>query len=280
MKATTSTLGFARLTATLLLAVSLVPPSLSGVLAADIDAARMALERRYTTPHSLGDDYTFDPRDGWQTVNTTNLLYKYSLAHSGSDLDDDDDSGSAKDNTLEARAKKSKSKAKKKPAKKTSKKTTSKTPSKSTSKKLTSTAGGVLSGGLSKVVNSIKGIGKPEPVTITWYTGHDLLNPSCWDNTEWHPTDASFAAALTMEGWITKPKCFKFLELCHSTKKCVFVRVVDSCAGCAKGSKHVDLTKAAFSSLADLDQGLLTVQMREATDPQDGWLENLWGPKV
>lgn len=48
------------------------------------------------------------------------------------------------------------------------------------------------------------------------------------------------------------------------------MRVVDSCAGCAKGSKHVDLTQAAFKELADLDTGLLTVQMRQATDPE-GW---------
>ena len=49
------------------------------------------------------------------------------------------------------------------------------------------------------------------------------------------------------------------------------MRVVDSCAGCAKDSKHVDLTQAAFKELADLDEGLLTVQMRQATDPADGW---------
>ena len=97
------------------------------------------------------------------------------------------------------------------------------------------------------------------------------------------------ACAPTLEGWTTKPKCFKFLErtyrflrkvekqfgscifkVCSNPKKCVFVRVVDSCAGCAKASKHVDLTQAAFKELADLDTGLLTVQMRQATDP-DGW---------
>ena len=61
------------------------------------------------------------------------------------------------------------------------------------------------------------------------------------------------------------------IVVCHNPSKCVFVRVVDSCAGCASNSKHVDLTKAAFSSLADLDQGLLSVQMRQATDPEDGW---------
>jgi hypothetical protein len=34
------------------------------------------------------------------------------------------------------------------------------------------------------------------------------------------------------------------------------------------GSKHVDLTKAAFAELADLDLGILVVQMRMATDPR------------
>lgn len=113
--------------------------------------------------------------------------------------------------------------------------------------------------------------------------------------------DNSFACALTLEGWTTRPKCFKFLEgtfsftfkvffssltwltfvvvVCNTPKKCVFVRVVDTCAGCAVGSKHVDLTKAAFSALADINEGVLTVQMRPATDPKD-WYEDLWGPQT
>ncbi|KAJ8483314.1 hypothetical protein ONZ51_g4778 [Trametes cubensis] len=273
MKATFNLMGLGSLVATLFLAMSLLPLTCTGVTAAEIGASRMALERKYGTPHSLGKDYVFDPRDGWETVNTTNLLYKYSTpAHS--DLEPDDDSyDSSASSSLQPRAKKS-------TTKKTSSKTAAKKTSvKSTSKKLASSAGSVLSGGLTKIISSIKGIGKPEPVTITWYTGHDLLNPSCWDNPNWHPTDASFAAALTLSGWTTKPKCFKFLELCHTSQKCVFVRVVDSCAGCAHGSKHVDLTKAAFSALADLNQGLLTVQMRQATEPKEGWVENYWGPK-
>lgn len=66
--------------------------------------------------------------------------------------------------------------------------------------------------------------------------------------------------------------------MCNGPKKCVFVRVVDSCAGCAPGSKHVDLTKAAFSQLADLNEGVLNVQMRLSSGP-DTWYEDLWGPK-
>ena len=66
--------------------------------------------------------------------------------------------------------------------------------------------------------------------------------------------------------------------MCNTPKKCIFVRVVDSCAGCATGSKHVDLTKAAFAQLADLNEGILTVQMRMATEPKM-WYEDLWGPQ-
>ncbi|KAH8118407.1 hypothetical protein DFH11DRAFT_670599 [Phellopilus nigrolimitatus] len=139
--------------------------------------------------------------------------------------------------------------------------------------------GGTIVHLINDIWNGLQGTGNAEPVKITWYTGHDLLNPSCWSKTDWAPTDNSFACALTLQGWASQPKCFKFLELCNGPKKCVFVRVVDSCAGCAPGSKHVDLTKAAFSGLANINEGVLNVQMRQATEPDD-WFEDLWGPKV
>lgn len=47
------------------------------VLAKQSTPVRAISESRYTTAHSLGDNYKFDPRDGWQTVNVTNLQYKY-----------------------------------------------------------------------------------------------------------------------------------------------------------------------------------------------------------
>lgn len=59
-------------------------------------------------------------------------------------------------------------------------------------------------------------------------------------------------------------------SVCNSPKKCVYARVVDTCAGCAAGSKHVDLTRAAFGELASFDEGTLSVQMRMATEP-DTW---------
>jgi expansin (peptidoglycan-binding protein) len=65
------------------------------------------------------------------------------------------------------------------------------------------------------------------------------------------------------------PVLLTSLPVCNGPDKCVFVRVVDTCAGCAAGSKHVDLTKAAFAQLADLNAGALTVQMRPSTDPSE-----------
>jgi len=124
----------------------------------------------------------------------------------------------------------------------------------------------------------LKGIGDAISVVVTWYTGHDLENPSCWNKSVWTPTDESHACAVTLDGWSDKPKCLEFLELCLG-KKCVFVRVVDTCAGCAPGSKHVDLTKAAFTALGSLDVGIMNVKMRKATTPKK-WDTKLYGPKA
>ncbi|KAH9843889.1 uncharacterized protein C8Q71DRAFT_17963 [Rhodofomes roseus] len=248
-------------------------PLMTTSRAADISAFQSSLERRYTTPHSLGNNYRFDPRDGWQAVNVTNLQYKYSQAQTDEDEDVD---GPV---VPRAHSRRSTKKSTKKASKKTSKKTNTKAASKATTTSSASGVGGLV-GSVKSIVGTMKAAGDSEPVTITWYTGHDLENPSCWSNPTWAPTDDSMVSAVTLDGWTNRPQCFKFVELCHTNQKCVFVRIVDTCAGCAPGSKHVDLTKAAFSSLADLNEGTLTVQMRPATDPLEGWLESLWGPKA
>ncbi|KLO08524.1 hypothetical protein SCHPADRAFT_835226 [Schizopora paradoxa] len=198
--------------------------------------ARQAINTRryYSRAHSLRDDYSFDDKEGWHTVNATSLGYKQEAEE---------------------------------PEKRSAAKAASKL-----------SLGGTVSHAINEVWNGLKGKGSSQTVKITWYTGHDLLNPSCWSDTKWAPTDDSMACALTLEGWTTQPKCFSFLEVCNGPKKCVFVRVVDSCAGCAAGSKHVDLTKGAFSELADESVGILNVQMRIATEPTS-WFEDLWGPK-
>ncbi|KAH8830765.1 hypothetical protein DL96DRAFT_1594237, partial [Flagelloscypha sp. PMI_526] len=103
--------------------------------------SRAISESYYSRAHSLGDSYTFDPRDGWQTLNVTDLSYKYESRDIG------------------PRSAKHQSKSK-----------------------------SGLSNLISDAIKGLKGIGKPEKVTITWYTGHDLQNPSCWANGNWAPT--------------------------------------------------------------------------------------------
>ncbi|KAH9452873.1 hypothetical protein MJO28_008210 [Puccinia striiformis f. sp. tritici] len=96
-------------------------------------------------------------------------------------------------------------------------------------------------------------------VVITWYTGHDLLNPSCFaDSDNWAPTDDSMVAAVTIE-WDGKPKCGAFVRIQHHSnkEKHITVRVVDTCAGCPPGQPHLDLTKAAFDKLYDEDVGVV-----------------------
>ncbi|OJA16981.1 hypothetical protein AZE42_00568 [Rhizopogon vesiculosus] len=237
------------------------------VLASLADAAIMNItitqgveDNQYDKAHQLPETHSFDPRDGWQAITISNLNYKYHASHHKRHSFHESLHESSPSNTP---ANVDASKFKESPAK--------------ASNASTRVLRVVRS--LASIFAGLVGKGSPQSVTITWYTGHDLENPSCWSNGEWSPTDKSFVGAVTMEGWTTKPECFKFIELCNDTKQCIFVRIVDTCAGCAKGSPHVDLTKAAFSNLADLDEGVLTVQMREATEP-DKWNLDLWGPKT
>ena len=92
---------------------------------------RTITESRYSTAHSLGDDYVFDPRDGWQSANVTNLQYKY-----GRSLADEEPGEGA---ILKQR----------------------KSPT------LGDTIS-IVTGSLKKALEGLKGLGKPEDAVITW----------------------------------------------------------------------------------------------------------------
>jgi hypothetical protein len=49
----------------------------STLLPIHVSAGSAIPRTHYTKPHSLGTSYKFDPRDGWETTNVTNLQYKY-----------------------------------------------------------------------------------------------------------------------------------------------------------------------------------------------------------
>lgn len=91
--------------------------------------AAIVSESKYSRAYSLGDDYDFDPREGWQSINATDLNYKYRRGLR-----------TTEDSMLE----------------------------RSTEQKSKSSISEAISGVLKSVLKGLKGIGKPEPVTITW----------------------------------------------------------------------------------------------------------------
>ena len=129
-----------------LLASFILSPSL--VFAAQSSSARAVFESRYTKAHSLDDSYSFDPRDGWQSINATNLQYKYRRQEEP----DPDSTGDLRGNSpsLVNRSKKNVQTAQYPPHKAVG-------------------LGYVIAGVVADISKGLKGLGKPQPAIITWY---------------------------------------------------------------------------------------------------------------
>jgi hypothetical protein len=52
--------------------------SFSVFVATASSVVRTVSQSRYSKAHSLGDNYVFDPRDGWMSINATNSRHKIS----------------------------------------------------------------------------------------------------------------------------------------------------------------------------------------------------------
>lgn len=85
-------------------------------------------QSKYSRAHSLGENYKFHPRDGWQSTNATDLGYKYANSTAGHKRSDEDKRSPKKNLGL----------------------------------------GGLIGGALSDVFKGLKGIGNPTTVKITW----------------------------------------------------------------------------------------------------------------
>lgn len=96
-------------------------------------------ELKYSRAHSLGDDYTFNVQDGWQTVNISDLLYKYeppvSQTSYALDLGSALDSGAVRPGLAKRSLKK---------------------------------VGDAVKGAVKDIFKGLKAIGQAEAVTITW----------------------------------------------------------------------------------------------------------------
>ena len=103
-------------------------------------------ELKYSKAHNLGDNYIFNPRDGWQNVNISDLPYKY-----------DETSSTRSRHHGQSRPKKGGRRA---PVE-VSKHEVQKKNSESLKAHITSV--------MENIIKKLKGIGKAQQVTITWY---------------------------------------------------------------------------------------------------------------
>ncbi|GAA5888416.1 hypothetical protein JCM5296_000622 [Sporobolomyces johnsonii] len=174
----------------------------------------------------------------------------------------------------------SKAKSSTKQKRATTKKKSTRKQKKSTSSS-SSSASNAIKNSLVKLAVSIPKIS----AIITWYTGHDLLNPYCADKSGWTPTDKSYVAAVTQQWGSGRPKCGSFLQLKSPTNgKSIIVRTVDLCGGCQPGVPHVDLSMAAFEALYSLNVGKVAdIQVSTLVGPPfDSWtsaITSLYGPQ-
>jgi len=114
-------------------------------------------EMGYARAHSLGVNYEFHEDHGWESVIVSNP--RFSRSFSG--LETSNTSfpllGAGRPSLATKRAKK---------------------PS----------LADTLVHTINNAWNGLRGFGTSEKVKITWYTGQDLQNPSCWAEPTWAPT--------------------------------------------------------------------------------------------
>ena len=126
-------------------------------------------EMAYARAHSLGSNYTFHEDFGWEPVLVSSPRLRRSF------------SGSEPVNTSlplpEAGLSSLASKRSKKPS-----------------------LADTLVHTVDSVWNGLRGLGHSEKVKITWYTGQDLQNPSCWAESIWAPTVSRQTTATSTIG--------------------------------------------------------------------------------
>ena len=111
-------------------------------------------EMTYSRAHSLGTNYKFHEGDGWEAIDISPSLPRRSL----SAIDASNSSLSHPEASLAEKRTKKPSLA------------------------------DTLVHAINSAWNGLRGSGRSEQVKITWYTGQDLENPSCWPEPTWAPS--------------------------------------------------------------------------------------------
>jgi len=125
-------------------------------------------EMGYARAHSLGANYEFHEAHGWESVIVSNPRFPRSL------------SGMEATNTsLQLHG--------------------TGQPSLATKRTKKPSLADTLVHTINSAWNGLRGFGTSEEVKITWYTGQDLQNPSCWAEPTWAPTVSDLPTADGVE---------------------------------------------------------------------------------
>lgn len=102
---------------------------------------------------------------------------------------------------------------------------------------------------------------------ITFYEDDQLNNAACYGrdgipNYNAKPSDRIGAM-------INNGMCYKCVKITNpKNKKSVIVKIIDKCAGCKKN--QIDLTRSAFASIANTDDGIVKVTWKGVACPSKG----------
>ncbi|RIB15007.1 expansin module family protein, partial [Gigaspora rosea] len=100
----------------------------------------------------------------------------------------------------------------------------------------------------------------------TYYEADQLQNAACYGRDGLKPYNAKPSDSIAAIPMTNFDFCFQCAEVKNvATGKSIIVKFIDKCAGCDPGC--IDLTKSAFSQLADPSCGVINIAWRTATCP-------------
>ncbi|CAG8809080.1 1759_t:CDS:2, partial [Gigaspora margarita] len=106
-------------------------------------------------------------------------------------------------------------------------------------------------------------------VHTTYYEADQLKNAACYGRDGIKPYNAKPSDSIAAIPMTNFNMCFQCAEVKNvATGKSIIVKFIDECAGCDPGC--IDLTKSAFSQLADPNCGVINIAWRTTTCPSDG----------
>jgi len=104
----------------------------------------------------------------------------------------------------------------------------------------------------------------------TYFESFHLKNSACYGRNGLPRYDAKgtdLIGAMNMKGLDMCYKCLKVTN--KSNGKTVTVKIIDKCVGC-KLNKDVDLTRKAFSKIANTDLGRIKITWKVCSCPRNG----------